>query len=303
MSACEYRYEIENSSFDVGDFMKVFFKSQGIKPYLPLKSEIVKNYKQKVYKGNYKLWNYAMPYDIESEHLKQHRDKIRSMPIDFSWTESEIKEYEKLPSDDLKRKMILDKVDMKSLYLPNLKYEKDFINYPPLPTDAKAKEAFKKGFELYNTGGDAVEASIPYLKSSAEAGNYISHEVLSRYYLKKMQSCDTMEDIVWERANKNFMAHCQWLQKANLPVGYYLIQEYYSHYVEINEDNMSDKDIDKIYDDRIYPNMIKALELGSYDLMYDLAINDIDLEWALGVMLLTGESKVLDSMFYNLRSL
>ena len=300
MPACEYRYEIENSSFEVGDFMKVFFKSQGITPYLPLKSEIVKNYKQKVYKGNYKLWNYAMPYDIESEHLKQHRDKIRSMPIDFSWTESEIKEYEKLPSDDLKRKMILDKVDMKSLYLPNLKYEKDFINYPPLPTDAKAKEAFKKGFELHNTGGDAVEASIPYLKSSAEAGNYISHEVLSRYYLKKMQSCDTMEDIVWERANKNFMAHCQWLQKANLPVGYYLIQEYYSHYVEINEDNMSDKDIDKIYDDRIYPNMIKALELGSYDLMYDLAINDIDLEWALGVMLLTGESKVLDSMFYNL---
>ena len=78
MPACEYRYEIENSSFEVGDFMKVFFKSQGITPYLPLKSEIVKNYKQKVYKGNYKLWNYAMPYDIESEHLKQHRDKIRA---------------------------------------------------------------------------------------------------------------------------------------------------------------------------------------------------------------------------------
>ena len=45
MPAYEYRYRIENSAFYVGDFMKAFFKSQGITPYLPLKSEIVKTYK------------------------------------------------------------------------------------------------------------------------------------------------------------------------------------------------------------------------------------------------------------------
>ena len=244
-----------------------------------------------------------MPYDIESEHLKQHRDKIRTMPIEFSWTESELNEYNKLPTKDLKRKMILDKVDMKSLYLPNLKYEKDFINYPPLPADDKAKEDFKKGYELFNTGyEEAVEASIPYLKSSAEAGNYISHDLLSRYYLREMQACYSMNDEEWENANKNFMKHCNWLQKANLPAGYYLIQEFYSHYAEINEDNLSHQEYESIYDDKIYPNMIKALELGSHDLMYDLAVNDTDLEWAFGVMLLTGESTVLDDMFDNLSS-
>lgn len=297
MPACEYCYRIENSAFYVGDFMKAFFKSQGITPYLPLKSEIVKTYKQQDYKGNYKIWNYAMPYDIESEHLKQHRDKIRTMPIEFSWTESELKEYKKLPSDDLKRKMILDKVDMKSLYLPNLKYEKDFINYPPLPADDKAKEDFKKGFELYNKrDNDSVEASIPYLKSSAEAGNYISHELLSRYYLKQMESCNKMEDIIWERANKNFMAHCNWLQKANLPTGYYLMSEYHSHYADINKNSLNNNDISTIYRELIYPNMIKALELGSYDLMWRLAANDIDLEWALGLMLLTGKSNIINRL-------
>ncbi|MDY5050135.1 MAG: hypothetical protein SPF17_01835 [Candidatus Mucispirillum faecigallinarum] len=199
--------------------------------------------------------------------------------------------------------MILDKVDMKSLYLPNLKYEKDFINYPPLPADDKAKEDFKKGYELFNTGyEEAVEASIPYLKSSAEAGNYISHDLLSRYYLREMQACYSMNDEEWENANKNFMKHCNWLQKANLPAGYYLIQEFYSHYAEINEDNLSHQEYESIYDDKIYHNMIKALELGSHDLMYDLSVNDTDLEWAFGVMLLTGESTVLDDMFDNLSS-
>ena len=66
MPACEYRYDFLKSAFDAGDFMKAFFKSQGITPYLPLKSEIVKTYKQQDYKGSYKIWNYAMPYDIES---------------------------------------------------------------------------------------------------------------------------------------------------------------------------------------------------------------------------------------------
>ncbi len=297
-----YKSKIVNSSLYVENFMKAFFTSQGIKPHLPLKSEIIKGIKQPNYNGNYKIWNYAMPYDIEKEHLKRNRDKIRSMPIDFSWTESEIKEYEKLPSDDLKRKMILDKVDMKSLYLPNLKFEKDFINYPPLPTDEKSKNNFAKGFGLYTKKDAAsVNASIPYLESSAAAGNYIYHELLGRYYLSVIKNLNNTKSAEWEKAYKKLMEHSQWLCKVNLPVGYYLISEYDIYHTNLNKNSLSQTEIKSIYNNKIYPNMIKALSLGSYDLMYQLAANNMDLEWALTLMLLTGESHVISGMIKSLK--
>lgn len=304
MPRYEYKVEICNSALYVGDFMKSFFKSQGIEPYLPLKSDIVRGIKQVNYEGNFGLWNYAMPYDIESEHIRKHRDEIRLFPVEFNWTDSELREYESLPSDDLRRCMILDKVDMKSLYLPKLRYEQDFIEYPPLPSNERAKNDFAKGFELYNKGYDNEEMrglSIPYLESSASAGNYISHEILSRYYLDKLGSCDSMEDVLWERSAKSFMHHCKWLQNMNLPVGYYLMSRYHKHYLSINRDKIRGRDYDIMYDERIYPNMIKALELGSHDLMWELATSNRDLEWALSYMLLTGDSNVLNGIIGSAR--
>lgn len=301
MPRYEYINKIVQQPLFVDNFMKAFFASQGIKPYLPLKSEIVKGIKQPNYEGDFKLWNYAMPYDIESAHLKQYRDEIRSIPLGFIWTDSELKEYNRLPNDELKRKMILDKVDMKSIYLPNLKYEKDFIDYPSLPTDIKSKDNFEKGINLYSKNDDnSIEAAVPYLESSAAAGNYIAKEILCKYYLKILESCSTMEDIIWERANKNFMTHCQWLQKANLPAGYYFMGKYHKHYIKINKDNLNKNDKQVIYTERVYPSMIKALELGSYDLMWELAVNNRDMEWALAVMLLTGESKIIKGMVNTL---
>lgn len=45
MPKYEYKSKIVNSSLYVENFMKAFFASQGIKPYLPLKSEIIKDIK------------------------------------------------------------------------------------------------------------------------------------------------------------------------------------------------------------------------------------------------------------------
>lgn len=300
MSQFEYKSDIYNKSFHTGDFMKFFFKSQDIESYLPLKSEIVKDIKQPCYEGNFKIWNYAMPYDIEGEHIKKHRDIIRSLPVEFKWAESELIEYDSLPNDDLKRQMILDKVDMKSIYLPNLKYEKDFIEYPPLPSDEKSKNDFIKGYELYNSEDEETKtASIIYLEKSAESSNYKARELLSRYYFSKIKNMDKIDNFSWENISKNFINHCEWLVKHNLSAGYYLMSEYYSYYIGIKSDSLSSNEINKIYDENIYPNMVKALETGSYDLMYKLAVYNSDLEWALCAMILTGKSEIFNRIANN----
>lgn len=282
-----------NTYFKISGFEKRLFSRLGIEPYLPLKSEIVQGLKQENYEGIYKLLNYAMPYDIEREHLIKNRDKIRSIPLEFTWSDSERNEYNKLPTFELKRRMILDKVDMKSIYMPNLKYEKDFIPFPPLPTGAKAKESFTKGFALYNNRDkDSIEASIPLLEDSASAGNYIAHEILGRYYLSVMRNCENQEDVVWERANKSFFNHCNWLCKANLPVGYHLMSKYYEYYRSEFKDILSREDRNIMWE-RDVENSLKAIELGSYDEMWLLALNTYDLEWVLCLMILTGDQNVL----------
>lgn len=289
-----------NTYFKMSRFEKRLFSRLGIEPYLPLKSEIVQGLKQENYEGIYKLLNYAMPYDIEREHLIKNRDKIRSIPLEFTWSDSERNEYNKLPTFELKRRMILDKVDMKSIYMPNLKYEKDFISFPPLPTEAKAKESFTKGFALYNQGDEqAIEASIPLLEDSASAGNYIAHEVLSRYYLYVMEDCGNPKNVVWERANKSFFNHCNWLCKANLPVGYHLMSKYYEYYRSTFKDILSREDRNIMWE-RDVENSLKAIELGSYDEMWLLAVNTYDLEWVLCLMILTGNPKVLEPIYSHL---
>lgn len=282
-----------NTYFKISGFEKRLFSRLGIEPYLPLKSEIVQGLKQENYEGIYKLLNYAMPYDIEREHLIKNRDKIRSIPLEFTWSDSERNEYNKLPTFELKRRMILDKVDMKSIYMPNLKYEKDFIPFPPLPTGAKAKESFTKGFALYNNRDkDSIEASIPLLEDSASAGNYIAHEILGRYYLSVMRNCENQEDVVWERANKSFFNHCNWLCKANLPVGYHLMSKYYEYYRSTFRSILSSEDRNIMWE-RDVENSLKAIELGSYDEIWPLAVNTYDLEWVLCLMILTGNPKAL----------
>ena len=108
-----------------------------------------------------------------------------------------------------------------------------------------------------------------------------------------MRNCENQEDVVWERANKSFFNHCNWLCKANLPVGYHLMSKYYEYYRSTFRSILSSEDRNIMWE-RDVENSLKAIELGSYDEIWPLAVNTYDLEWVLCLMILTGNPKALE---------
>ncbi|WP_300703638.1 hypothetical protein, partial [uncultured Brachyspira sp.] len=78
-------------NFSFPDVFQELWRLQGIKPYLPDKKEVDKEFQHivKEYPKNsirsYYLYK-ELPYDIEKKHLIEYREKIRQAPIGIRWT-------------------------------------------------------------------------------------------------------------------------------------------------------------------------------------------------------------------------
>ncbi|MDT3694734.1 MAG: hypothetical protein ROM03_10005, partial [Mucispirillum sp.] len=134
---------LQYESLVFGDEFQELFNLQKVSPYLPNKKEIgifegVEEIEKDKVSSRYA--KKVMPWDIENEHIIKNREKLRSMPIGIKWTEEEMEQFNSLSDVKEKRDMILKKSELKSVYVPHLKWDKEMIKYPNMPHDAESKE-------------------------------------------------------------------------------------------------------------------------------------------------------------------
>ena len=134
-------YIIHADAFIFGDDFQELFKLQGVKPYLPDKensqSTILKNIFNKEENLDKRYQSKMLPWDIENAHLVEYRERIRQAPIGIRWEKEELDKFNSLSDVKEKRAMILKKSELKSVYIPHLKWEKEMIKYPNMPHDAR----------------------------------------------------------------------------------------------------------------------------------------------------------------------
>ena len=173
------------------DTFQELFRLQGIKPYLPDKKEVdaefqhIANEYPKDSIRSYYLYK-VLPYDIEKQHLIEYRERIRQAPIGIRWTKEELDKFNSLSDVKEKRAMILKKSELKSVYIPHLKYEKEMIEYPNMPVDARSKSDFKEGLELFQD--EEYEKAFPLLKYPSDRGNYIATHLLCLIAFKRLET-------------------------------------------------------------------------------------------------------------------
>ena len=138
---------IKYKSLVFGDEFQELFNLQGVTPYLPDRKDkgifggIKENEKDPV---TVRYMKKVLNYDIENEHIIKNRDKLKNAPIGIRWTKEELDRFNSLSDVKEKRAMILEKSELKSVYIPHLKWDKKMIKYPNLPHDAKSKSDFEK---------------------------------------------------------------------------------------------------------------------------------------------------------------
>ena len=146
-------YMIAVKAFIFSDDFQELFKLQGVKPYLPNKENnqgiLAKNILNKEENLDKRYQDKMLPWDIENAHLIEYRERIRQAPIGIRWTKEELDEFNSLSDVKEKRAMILKKSELKSVYIPHLKWEKEMIKYPNMPHDAESKDNFEKGYKLF----------------------------------------------------------------------------------------------------------------------------------------------------------
>lgn len=307
---------IKYKSLVFGDEFQELFNLQGVTPYLPDRKDkgifggIKENEKDPV---TVRYMKKVLNYDIENEHIIKNRDKLKNPPIGIRWTKEELDRFNSLSDVKEKRAMILEKSELKSVYIPHLKWDKKMIKYPNLPHDAKSKSDFEKGYKLYNEG--KYDEAVPLLKGAYKNGNYIAAQLLATIYLERLKSdkfsANEVED--WlvgglennsniknehDKIIENISTIAQNLINKGLPVGYFLMAEIYYHYLQTYSDNY--------FDTRFRANYIKylmkAANSGSYDAYMRLAINDADLEWLLCAMIVSHDYKCFDIFAKSINS-
>ena len=313
------------------DTFQELWRLQGIKPYLPDKKEvdaefqhIVKEYPKYSIKSYY-LYK-VLPYDIEKQHLIEYREKIRQVPIGIRWTKEELDEFNSLSDVKEKRAMILKKSELKSVYIPHLKYEKEMIEYPNMPHDAESKALFKDGLEYFNN--KEYDKALPLLQKAAFKGNYVATYLICKISLKRLEKSpyrhlyldyiDTyavdirphnmsklLEQTTYGDYKKLFkdiqdtlrqieLAGIE-LEKKGLPMGPYLQAEVYYHYLKHFSRHRYDRRFRKDY----VTHLMRAANMGSYDAYMRLAHEGADLEWVLCAMISSLDYKCFDEFIRN----
>ncbi len=321
-------YMISSKAFIFGDDFQELFKLQGVKPYLPNKensqSTILKNIFNKEENLDKRYQSKMLPWDIENAHLIEYRERIRQAPIGIRWKKEELDEFNSLSDVKEKRAMILKKSELKSVYIPHLKWEKEMIKYPNMPHDAESKDNFEKGYKLFQE--KKYDEAFPYLNKASNAGNYVATQLLAKillhrlnseefdkkmYYLVKQFYNGDIES--WLQKNpevnkklldkhdailKDIRTLALMLDKQNLPMGQFLLAEIEFHYL----DKMSYSIFDTRYRERYIYHLMRAANMGSYDACLRLAVIDCDLEWALCAMIISHDYKCFDEFVAKFRN-
>ena len=305
------------------DTFQELFRLQGIKPYLPDKKEVdaefqhIANEYPKDSIRSYYLYK-VLPYDIEKQHLIEYRERIRQAPIGIRWTKEELDKFNSLSDVKEKRAMILKKSELKSVYIPHLKYEKEMIEYPNMPVDARSKSDFKEGLELFQD--EEYEKAFPLLKYPSDRGNYIATHLLCLIAFKRLETDKFKGMYYWTRnydvdrwiardAERNnailneykstlsdifFVGRA--LENKGLPVGAFLQAEVYYH----NLKNLGWNRFDRRYRTHYVTHLMRAANMGSYDAYRRLAYEGVDLEWVLCAMISSLDYKCFDEFIINL---
>lgn len=306
------------------DTFQELFRLQGLKPYLPEKKEVDAEFQHiaKEYPKNsirsYYLYK-VLPYDIEKQHLIKYREQIRQAPLGIRWTKEELDKFNSLSDVKEKRAMILKKSELKSVYIPHLKYEKEMISFPDMPVDAKSKSDFKKGLELFQN--EEYDKAYPLLQYASSQGNYIATHLLCLISFKMLERDKFKDMYFWtveydgdisrwiaQDAEKNtpilneyettlssILSAGRALEKKGLPVGAYLQAEVYYH----NLKHLSWHRYDKRYRKEYVKHLMRAANMGSYDAYTRLADEGADLEWVLCAMISSLDYKCFDEFIIN----
>ena len=306
------------------DVFQELFRLQGLKPYLPEKKEvdaefqhIVKEYPKNSIRSYY-LYK-VLPYDIEKKHLIENRERIRQAPIGIRWEKEELDKFNSLSDVKEKRAMILEKSGLKSVYIPHLKYEKEMINFPNMPVDARSKSDFKEGLELFQE--EEYEKAFPLLKYASDRGNYLATHLLCLIALKRLEGDKFKDMYFWtveydgdisrwiardaENNNPIFNEYKSTLseiffvgrelENRGLPVGAFLQAEVYYHSLK----NLAWNRFNKKYRKEYVTHLMRAANMGSYDAYIRLANDSADLEWVLCAMISSLDYKCFDEFITN----
>ena len=257
-----------------------------------------------------------MPWDIENAHLVEYRERIRQAPIGIRWEKEELDKFNSLSDVKEKRAMILKKSELKSVYIPHLKWEKEMIKYPNMPHDAESKDNFEKGYKLFQE--KKYDEAFPYLNKASNKGNYVATQLLAKILLHRLNSDEFDKNMYyWVKQYYNGDIE-KWLQnnpevnkklldkhdailndirtvalmldKQNIPMGQFLLAEIEFHYL----DKMSYTIFDTRYREKYIYHLMRAANMGSYDACLRLAVTDCDLEWALCAMIISHDYKCFD---------
>ena len=330
MEFCWSRIVSEQNFLFSDDFQELW-RLQGLKPYLPEKKEvdaefqhIVKEYPKNSIRSYY-LYK-VLPYDIEKKHLIENRERIRQAPIGIRWDKEELDKFNSLSDVKEKRAMILEKSELKSVYIPHLKYEKDMINFPNMPHDAESKALFKDGLEYFNN--KEYDKAFPLLQKAAFKGNYVATYLICKISLNRLEQSpyrmlyfdyintyavdlypNNMAKLLkqttygdYKKALKDMKETLRQielagieLEKKGLPTGPYLQAEVYYHYLKHFSRHRYDSRFRKEY----VTHLMRAANMGSYDAYMRLAHEGADLEWVLCAMISSLDYKCFDEFIIN----
>ena len=318
-------YMISSRAFIFGDDFQELFKLQGVKPYLPDKENSQDTIAKKILSKEKKLdihyQSKMMPWDIENAHLVEYRERIRQAPIGIRWEKEELDKFNSLSDVKEKRAMILKKSELKSVYIPHLKWEKEMIKYPNMPHDAESKDNFEKGYKLFQE--KKYDEAFPYLNKASNKGNYVATQLLAKILLHRLNSDEFDKNMYyWVKQYYNGDIE-KWLQnnpevnkklldkhdailndirtvalmldKQNIPMGQFLLAEIEFHYL----DKMSYTIFDTRYREKYIYHLMRAANMGSYDAYMRLADDSADLEWVLCAMISSLDYKCFDEFITN----
>ena len=318
-------YMISSRAFIFGDDFQELFKLQGVKPYLPDKENSQDTIAKKILSKEKKLdihyQSKMMPWDIENAHLVEYRERIRQAPIGIRWEKEELDKFNSLSDVKEKRAMILKKSELKSVYIPHLKWEKEMIKYPNMPHDAESKDNFEKGYKLFQE--KKYDEAFPYLNKASNKGNYVATQLLAKILLHRLNSDEFDKNMYyWVKQYYNGDIE-KWLQnnpevnkklldkhdailndirtvalmldKQNIPMGQFLLAEIEFHYL----DKMSYTIFDTRYREKYIYHLMRAANMGSYDAYMRLADDSADLEWVLCAMISSLDYKCFDEFIIN----
>ena len=312
-------YIIHADAFIFGDDFQELFKLQGVKPYLPDKensqSTILKNIFNKEENLDKRYQSKMLPWDIENAHLVEYRERIRQAPIGIRWEKEELDKFNSLSDVKEKRAMILKKSELKSVYIPHLKWEKEMIKYPNMPHDAESKDNFEKGYKLFQE--KKYDEAFPYLNKASNKGNYVATQLLAKILLQRLEGREFESNMYFwineyggnvdrwlnrdpevnmqilkkhDAILKDIRTLALMLDKQNLPIGQFLLAEIEYHFL----DKLCNTIFDTRYREKYIYHLMRAANMGSYDACLRLAVTDCDLEWALCAMIISHDYKCFD---------